>query len=96
MIKAIIEFAHLIQILIAMQYNISTFNIVMMITSFSLSQMAIMFMKIDTNCDGTVDWVSLPATSHHADAISIMSSDDSVTLRVAYPCVEIHTSITVI
>lgn len=21
-------------------------------------QMAIMFMKIDTNCDGTVDWVS--------------------------------------
>ena len=58
----------------------------MMITSFSLSQMAIMFMKIDTNCDGTVDWVSLPATSHHADAISIMSSDDSVTLRVAYPC----------
>lgn len=25
--------------------------------------MAVMFMKIDTNCDGTVDWVSIGYTS---------------------------------
>ena len=29
--------------------------------------MAIMFMKIDTNCDGTVDWVSKPAKLIHMD-----------------------------
>ena len=64
MIKAMIEFVHLTIVtdLNSFQYNISTFNIVTMITIFSLSQMAIMFMKIDTNCDGTVDWVSLPVT----------------------------------
>ena len=52
------------QILIVGKYAISTFDIIWFFAFFF--QMAIMFMKIDTNCDGTVDWVSL----------YLLSSDD--------------------
>ena len=50
---------------------------------FHFFQMAIMFMKIDTNCDGTVDWVSLSSDDiHHVMQCYIMCNN--------YIHVEVH------